>query len=186
METIRTFRWIAGFAVLAVAATGALAVASSQQVASGGDSYSITAQRLRSKLTNTGIELTFLHPPNEPTTAVVGVAGSAPGEQIGFEYQLYPSSDEAKVANLGKLPPRVFGWRKPSHNQIFEPIVRGVLGNVAYAIYELWSIERRKAPRLEALERHWNPQRTLRALDNALFESFPSGDPYANPLSATP
>jgi hypothetical protein len=172
--------------VVAITATAALALADSQQVASGGDSYSVTAQRLRSELTNTGIELTFLHPPHEPTTAVVGVAGSAPGERIGFEYQLYGSSDEATVENLGKLPPNVFGWRKPGHNQIFEPIVRGVLGNVAYAIYELGFIERPKDPRLEALERHWNPQRTLRALDNALFESFPPGDPYANPLSANP
>jgi hypothetical protein len=186
METIRTLRWTAVLAVVAIAVTAALAVASSQQVASGGDSYSITAQRLRSELTNTGIELTFLHPPNEPTAAVVGVAGSAPGERIGFEYQLYRSSEEATVENLGKLPPNVFGWRKPGHNQIFEPIVRGVLGNVAYAIYELEFIERRKAPRLEVLERHWNPERTLRGLDNALFGSFPPGDPYANPLSATP
>jgi hypothetical protein len=186
METIRTFGWIVGFAILAVAATGALALASSQQVASGGDTYSVTAPRLRSELTKTGIELTFLHPPNEPTTAVVGAAGSAPGERIGFEYQLYGGSGEATVENLGKLPPNVFGWHKPGPNEIFEPIVRGVLGNVAYAIYELGFIERQKSPRLEALERHWNPQRTLRALDNALFTSFPSRDPYANPLSVTP
>ena len=141
METVRTLRWTAALAVVAIAATGALALASSQQVASGGDSYRVTPQRLRSELTKTGIELTFLHPPSEPTTAVVGVVGSAPGERIGFEYQLYQSSEEATVEGLGKLPPATFGWPKPSLGEAFEPIVRGVLGNVAYAIYEFWGGE---------------------------------------------
>jgi hypothetical protein len=171
--------------VVAVFAVGALAFASSRQVAFEGDPHHVSAGRLRDELKQGGVRVRYLKPVHEPVPSVVGVASVAPARGIGFEYQVFPSSDETTVAQLGKLKEADFGWPKAKPGVVFEPVVRGVLGNIAYAIYERHFLTE-KGTRKEAMRLQLATQRVLRTLDDALFESFPDRDPYANALSPTP
>jgi hypothetical protein len=112
---------------------------------------------------------------------------SSASHRIGFEYQVFPSGDQATVTYLGRLQTSDFGWPKPRLGIVLEPKVRGVVGNVAFAEYE-WRNQRddRHYTRKAALRSQLALQHMHRALDDALFNSFPSKDPYANALSATP
>jgi len=186
MKRRLAIRWSGVVAVAIVIAVGAVAIASNQRVASGGDRYRVSARRLRSELAKTGLDVRYVHPRHEPTSAVVGVARSLPANPFGFEYQLYRSSDEASVSALGKLKAGAFGWPKPHLGVIFEPVVRGVLGNVAYAIYERSFLREKEGSRAKAWEVQLTVQRTQRELDDALFNTFPPRDPYANALSNNP
>jgi hypothetical protein len=167
--------------VVAVFAVGALAFASSRQVAFEGDPHHVSAGRLRDELKQGGVRVRYV----KPVPAVVGVASVAPARGIGFEYQVFPSSDETTVAQVGKLKEADFGWPKAKPGVVFEPVVRGVLGNVAYAIYERHFLAE-KGTRKEAMRLQLATQRVLKTLDDALFESFPDRDPYANALPPTP
>lgn len=174
-----------GLAVLVGAlAVVALAFARSGKVASEADPHHVPANRLRTELNRGGIQIRYVKPAHEPVPAVVGVASLAPAKGVGFEYQVFPDSDEATVAHLGKLKETDFGWPKAKLGVVFEPVVRGVLGNVAYAIYERHFLAA-QGTRKEAMRIQLATQRVLRTLDDALFESFPKGDPYANALSST-
>ncbi len=180
--------WIVLGAVIAILACVAAASTATAhdgvRVASGGDPYRVSAAHLRHELTTSGIEIRFTHPRGEPVPAVTGV-GSSGRASIGFEFQLYPSSDQASVRDLGRLRAPDFGWRRPHGLLAFEGWIRGVLGNVAYAQYEESLLESHETQsaflRKEAAE-----MRVLRALDNALFRSFPARDPYAQALSPKP
>jgi hypothetical protein len=84
----------------------------------------------------TGIEIRFIQPTHEPVRTVAGVGGSG-RSSIAFEFQLFPTSEQAKVEDLGNLKPREFGWSAAPLFVDWEPRIRGVLANVAYAEYEL-------------------------------------------------
>jgi hypothetical protein len=109
-----------------------------------------------------GVRVRYVKPVHEPVPAVVGVASVAPARGIGFEYQVFPSSDETTVAQLGKLKEADFGWPKAKPGVVFEPVVRGVLGNIAYAIYERHFLAE-KGTRKEAMRLQLATQRVLRS-----------------------
>jgi hypothetical protein len=176
---------IIALAVMVGACVCTSALAGSARVATAGDRHVVTAERLRSELRKANIEIRYTHPMSEPTAAVVGAARAAPAGAIGFEYQLFSSSALATIRYAGKLRPKDFGWPRSKLGVVFEPIVRGVLGNVAYAIYERHFL-RQEGTREEATEVQLSVQRTVRAMDDALFKSFPPRDPYANALSTGP
>jgi hypothetical protein len=157
-------------------------------VASGGDPNVVTTTQLKEGLAKIGAKIRYVDA-REPVPALVGLASKEPTVPIGFEYQVFPSSDQATVAHLGKLSAQTFGWRKPTSGIIFEPLVRGVLGNVAYAVYEDNEHDRHRRPHETAAEAHrfqLAAQAIRRGLDDALFDAFPADDPYANALSPTP
>lgn len=177
-------------AFLAVVCVGAalvaMAVARSDRVASGGDPYKVSSQRLRRELALTGVKIRYLYPRSEPAHAVVGIARQGPAV-IGFEFQLFPSSDEATVFDLGKLRAVDFGWPRQYRGVLLEHRTRGVLANVAFEEYEKLVLESHdRSSHNAAMADQLAAQRVHRALDNALFNSFPARDPYARALSATP
>jgi hypothetical protein len=109
----------------------------------------------------------------------------AGAEPIGFEFRLYPSSDQATVRGLGKMRSTDFGWPKEHRGFIYEPQVRGVLANVAFAEYEWFDLHTHRS-RVAALKSQRAEQRLMRALDDALFGSFPRKDPYVHAVLPTP
>lgn len=186
MSAPRKVTAVAFLAAVVCIAVAAAALAGGDRVATGGDPYRVKAERLRSELAKTGLRIRYIHPHGEPTRTVAGVAEFGWAGPIGFEFQLYPSSDQATVRGVGKLRLADFGGPAKI---IFEPkVIRGVLGNVAFAEYEIPDPgEEESAPsRKIGLHRQLQVQRLNRSLDDALFNSFPAADPYANALSTTP
>jgi hypothetical protein len=186
-------------ALAAVVAAAAVAVAvlvvavasggGKPDVATGGDPNTVSTAQLEAGLAKIGVKIQYVDA-SEPVPAVVGLASVSPASPVGFEYQVFPSSDQATVADLGKLPPHTFGWKKPRASFYYEPTIRGVLGNVAYAIYEdpeEVDVEP-SAKMLSAGVRGYQlaAQKVSRGLDDALFDAFPANDPYVNALSPTP
>ena len=143
----------------------------------GGDPYLVSAERLRSELAGSGAKIRFVAPRGGSIPSVVGVARDG-GAVIGFEFQLYPSSDAATVAAAGELRAARFGWPHRYRGFRLKVEVRGVLGNVVYAEYERGAVERDSTVR-EVRRRQLAHQRIMRALDDALFASFPADDPFA-------
>lgn len=166
--------------VIAVGVLAALALAVDGRVASGGDPHRVTASRLRAELAAKGIEARFVQAPG-PVLALAGVAHMGEAEPVGFEFRLYPSSDQATARGLGKMRSTDFGWPKEQLGFIYESRVRGVLGNVAFAEYEWFDLDTHRS-RSAALKSQLAEQRLLRALDDALFGSFPTNDPYAHAM----
>jgi hypothetical protein len=161
----------------------AIALASGHRVASGGDPFHLTAERLKGRLAVSGIDITYV---DENKRRLEGVARYGRGGPIGFEFRLFNSSDVATIKGIGRLRPSDFGWSKPHLGVTFEVTDRGVLGNVGFAEYELRYLEGRGLSRREIVEAQLAKQRILRGLDDALFSAFPSDDPYVSALSATP
>jgi hypothetical protein len=163
------------------------AMGGSQKVATGTDPYHVTEKRLRAELEKAGVPLRYVHPRNERVPTVSGAVKGNSSHRIGFEYQIFPSGDQATVAYLGRLRTSDFGWPKERLGITLEPKVRGVLGNVAFAEYEWLSHwDHRHYTHKAALRSQLVLQHISRALDDALFNSFPPEDPYANALSTTP
>ncbi len=175
---------VAGLILYMAAGLIANAVAGSHRVATGGDPHSVSAQRLKSELAGTGLAIHYLQPAGEPVPSVTGVAHDGKA-LLGFEFQLYPSSDEATVSDVGKLRAKDLGWPRKYDGFLLHRLVRGVLGNVAFAEYKQGVIESHYTV-AEAHEVQLAHQHIVRALDNALFGSFPSNDPYAHALLAAP
>ncbi|HEX4463960.1 MAG TPA: hypothetical protein VH042_04890 [Solirubrobacterales bacterium] len=144
----------------------------------------MTSSRLRDELAAKGIEARFVQAPG-PVPAVAGVAKMGNAEPVGFEFRLYADSDQATVRGLGRMHSTDFGWPKEQLGVIYQPRVRGVLGNVAFAEYE-WHKLNTHGGRAAALRSQLAKQRLLRALDDALFGSFPTKDPYAHAVLPEP
>lgn len=180
-------RWtglLLALALLVVAATAALG--SIARVASDGDPYRVSVHRLRSELAATGLDIRYIHPAREKGVAVTGVANYGAGGPIGFEYQIFPGSDVATVRQLGNLKAADFGWKEKIPIVFTEHQIRGVLGNVAFAEYEDARTSEPRVSRQRGLRIQLQRQRTTRALDDALFRSFPPSDPYAHAESSSP
>jgi hypothetical protein len=171
-------------AIILVCLLAAFALGADGRVASGGDLYLVTAGRLREELAAKGVEARFVRAPGT-VPALAGVARMAEAEPVGFEFRLYPSSDQATVRGLGKMASTKFGWPEEHRGVIYEPQVRGVLGNVAFAEYEWFDLDTHRS-RAGALKSQLAEQRLLRALDDALFGSFPRQDPYVHAVLPTP
>lgn len=184
---VRKAYWIPALATLIAAAAISISIASDSlpiRVSTGGDPYEVSAKRLRHELEATGIAIRFI--PQKTirlVESVVGV-GRVGRAEIGFEFRLYPSSDRASVRQMGRLKARQFDWRDPRRISGMDVKLRGVLANVAYAQYSPISEVRESTQAYLQLDAQH--RRVLRALDDALFGSFPRSDPYAYPLSATP
>jgi hypothetical protein len=175
---------VPALALIMVGVAAAVALALDGRVASGGDPYRVTAGRLRDELAAKGVEARFVSAPGT-VPALAGVAKLGDAEPVGFEFRLYPGSDEATVAGLGRMRSTDFGWPREQLGFIYEPRIRGVLGNVAFAEYEWFDLHTHLS-RAAALRSQLAEQRLLRALDDALFGSFPAGDPYAHAQLAAP
>ncbi|HZO05581.1 MAG TPA: hypothetical protein VFB52_04280 [Solirubrobacterales bacterium] len=143
----------------------------------GGDPYLVSAERLRSELAGSGAKIRFAASRGGAIPSVVGVARDG-GAVIGFEFQLYPSSDVATVAAAGELRAARFGWPRRYRGFLLKVEVRGVLGNVVYTEYERGAVESHSTVR-EVNRRQRARQRIMRALDDALFASYPEDDPFA-------
>lgn len=187
MSTSKRTLTAAAIALLtATAATiGRASEFGNSQVATSGDPYAVTPKRLKRELREDGIDVRFIHTKRVAHAKSVAGVGSLGRAGIGFEFQLYPSSDQASVRRLGQLSRRRFGRIGQRPISGIDVKLRGVLANVAYAQYQpYWegnSESRRAFLRFDAQYR-----RVLRALDDALFASFPRDDPYAHALSAVP
>jgi hypothetical protein len=183
MATIRPFLGCLGIGICLYAA--GVSVADYQQVATGADPHRVTAQSLRDELQRTGLAVRFTDPKGLPVPSVTGVArhGSA---VVGFEFQLFPSSDVATVRQVGLLDAEDFGWPRRDRSFFLDRWVRGVIANVAFAEYEQNVIEGPQQTFAEAHEAQLAEQRVQRALDDALFHSFPEDDPYAHALLRRP
>lgn len=168
-------------AVIVMAALVAVAVGDTHRSASDGDPYRVTPLRLIRELDKAqGVDVRFTKPSGEPVRTIAGV-GSSGGVAIAFEFQLYPTSDEATVEQLGRLKPRDFGWTGGRWVE-WEPRLRGVLANVAYAQYERRHIYVENHETVsEYLHDDASRRRVQRALDDALFDVFPASDSFAHP-----
>lgn len=168
-------------AAFTCALVAAMAIAGGgQRVATGVDTYRVTGKHLRKSLRKSSINIHFIQQENEPLPTVSGIGTSGEAE-LGFEFQIYPSSREATIAALGTLRPRDFGWSVIGSRERWLRRIRGVLANVAYAQYEV-EVERPRETARAYLRREAAHRRVLRALDDALFASFPVDDPYAYAL----
>jgi hypothetical protein len=153
--------------------TGIAVAQSSERVATGGDPYLVTPDRLQQELAAAGVQIEYARPARSRST-VSGVA-SLGHASVGFEFQIFPGSDGATVRGLGKLGLRHFDWRRPRGLFDLRKSIRGVLANVAYAQYELELLEAHDPPGTY-LRRDRQRRRLRRALDDALFNAFPSND----------
>ncbi|HZO05580.1 MAG TPA: hypothetical protein VFB52_04275 [Solirubrobacterales bacterium] len=159
-------------------------VAAAEKVAIEGDPHVVSEQSLKDELMKTGVAIQFHTVESGEVPSVVGVARDG-GAVVGFEFQLYPSSDEATAWDLGELPAAAFGWPPKYKDFLLKVEVRGVLGNVAFAEYERGVLESQSTVK-EVNERQRSKQRVARALDDALFGLFPSSDPYVHALATVP
>lgn len=171
-------------AMVAFGGLAAFAMAGDQRVATGGDPYRVTASKLRDELVARGVEARFVPAPGGVET-LAGVAKMPGAEPAGFEFRLYPSSDQATVRGLGRMRSTDFGWPREQLHFVFESRIRGVLGNVAFAEYEWFDLNTHRS-RVAAIESQLAEQRLLRAIDDALFASYPASDPYVHALSSSP
>ena len=181
MSVVRRLVCLAGV-VACLVVVGSVAAA--EKVAVGGDPYVVSEQRLKDELIATGVAIQFHTVEFGEVPSVVGVASDG-GAAIGFEFQIYPSSDEATAWDLGELPAAAFGWPPKYKDFLLQVEVRGVLGNVAFAEYERGAVESASTAK-EVNERQRSEQRVVRALDDALFGSFPPADPYVHALANEP
>jgi hypothetical protein len=163
------------FALIAAISSGSVRVATgeSPRVASDGDPHRVTVRHLREALANSGLTIRPARTPSPSASTITGVA-SVDDVKIGFEFQIFSSSDVATIRRLGRLRPTDFGWPPARFDPLYRTWIRGVLGNVAYAQYEVETDQQLLAERAR--------RRVIRELDDVLFGLFPSGDPYANAL----
>ncbi len=152
-------------------------------VAAHGDPHTITEQRLMHELAASGLRVRYIES-HRAVSAVAGVARAGTAK-LGFEFQLFPRSDEATVGGVGRLRPADFGWPKAGGLFGFERQIRGVLANVAYAQYEEFPVEGHET-RNAYLRKEADRRRIVRGLDDALFASLPSRDPYAHSIRISP
>jgi hypothetical protein len=173
---------VAGCATLACVAA---LVISTGRADSASDS-AITATQLRQSLARSGLQITHrVGRPRESAVDVVGgIARGAHGARVEFEF-VVAKGRRASTRQLGTLDIRI---RRLGPNQnrpeavrlrsgtLVTPVIRGVLGNVAYALYYFGV---REAP----------PEATfdvVRRLDRALFDAFPPTDPEAHAILERP
>jgi hypothetical protein len=167
--------------VLVLAGAGAATSSRVESGAVGGDPSVVHRDQLREELDRIGLDIEYAAQRQDTAPAIVGTA-SERGVQLGFEFQIYPTSSSATIAQLGRLAPRVFGWRPSPY---YSSQIRGVLANVAYAQYERTPVGSERSVALY-LERSAALRRIQRSLDDALFGAFPEDDPYAHALDITP
>ena len=170
--------------LLMVIAT-AFASGGGTQVAFEGDPFVVTPTQLKSGLSKAGLKVRYVKGAAGPATEVAGVA-HLQDHLIGFEFQLFPASDEATVRYVGRLQAPDFGWPKNIyHGMKFKTWVRGVLGNVAFAEYERSPLRKHFTP-AEARRSQLTYQSLRRRVDDALFRSFPENDPYVHATAVKP
>lgn len=141
----------------------------------GGSVDRVSTKQLRSELEQAKVSI---QPGSDTSASTVSGVASQGRAAIGFEFRVYPSSDEATVRGLGNLSLGDLGYPSPNGVTV-KKVIRGVLGNVAYAQYRVerdWKTER------AYLEENESRREVIRELDDALFRSFPPDNPYAQPL----
>ncbi len=156
-----------------------------RKVATNSDPHCLTAQSLRLHLERSGLAIRFIRHVDEPVPSIVGVARRG-SEVLGFEFQLFPSSDEATVSRVGRLEAADFSWPPRFHGFLLGRWVRGVIANVAFAEYERNVVEGPRQSVGEAHRAQLDEQELQRAVDDALFSSFPARDPFAHAVSGRP
>jgi hypothetical protein len=176
MRAVKPWTWIVSAAVVLLA-TGGLALSATgdtTRVSSGGDPHHVTLRELRDRLERSGVAIRPARHPAPSRSTIAGVA-SAGRAMIGFEFQVFSSSDVATIRGLGRLRPPDFGWPPTRFDPLYRTWIRGVLSNVAYAQYE---IETDRQLGAEPARR-----RIIRALDDALIGAFPADDPYVHAMA---
>lgn len=177
---------VAGTAVLALTLAVA-AVSAGDGVSTGGDPHVVTKHELRAALARSGLALRF--GASDSRTRADRVQGFARrGDvRLGFEFQLFRNGDQTTIRSLARLGLDEFGLAHVRPRLDTYPMVRGVVGNVAYATYEIdpenWPVDRsdRYYLRYERDALHIG-----RTLDDALFGLFPANDPSVHALSPDP
>jgi hypothetical protein len=146
----------------------------------------ITAGALERSLMRSGLQITPRagHPHAGSSEVIAGIAHGASGARVEFEFAV-SKSRRASTTQLGTvgIPIRRSG---PNQNRpetvrlrsgtLVTPVIRGVLGNVAYALYYFGV---REAP----------PDATrdvVRRVDTALFDAFPATDAEAHAILSRP
>lgn len=171
-----------------IVATIACAMALSTQTGCGSEQHvpTITASKLRASLARSGLRIdTRRGHPRRPRTEVVGgIAHGAHGARVEFEF-VVADGRRAGTDELGTLdiPFRSDGRHRnrplsirTRSGTLVSPVIRGVLGNVAYATYYFGL---REAPPAATED-------VVRRLDAALFDTFPATDAEAHAIRRTP
>jgi hypothetical protein len=147
---------------------------------------SITAGALSRSLALSGLEITPVkgRPRNGSSEVVGGIAYGTQGARVEFEFAV-AANGQASTRQLGGLgiPIRRSGpnQNRPDRVRVrsgerVTPVIRGVVGNVAYALYYFGI---REAPPDATRE-------VVRRLDAALFDAFPARDAEAHAVMQDP
>jgi hypothetical protein len=177
---VNTPMWIVATIACAIALTAQTGCGSDQKVPT------IRASELRASLARSGlrIEPRRGHPRKAHTEVVGGIAHGAHGARVEFEFVVVRGR-RAHTDELGTLdiPFRSDGLNRnrplsirTRSGTLVSPVIRGVLGNVAYATYYFGI---REAPPTATED-------VVRRLDAALFDTFPATDPEAHAIRRTP
>jgi hypothetical protein len=146
----------------------------------------ITAGALERSLERSGLQITPRsgRPRTGLSEVIAGIAHGARGARVEFEFAVSkdPRASTTQLGTVG-IPIKRSG---PNQNRpdsvrlgsgiLVTPVIRGVLGNVAYALYYFGV---REAP----------PDATrdvVRRLDTALFDAFPATDTEAHAILPRP
>lgn len=178
---LKTRMLLIAAAVCSVALTTLTGCGSSQK-----PTTTITAAQLRASLARSGLQVdprrSRRHKPD--TEVVGGVAHGEHGARVEFEF-VVANGRRAGTDELGTLDipfrsdgvnrNQPLGVHTPS-GDLVTPDVRGVLGNVAYAVYYFGI---REAPPAAT-------QDIVRRLDDALFQTFPPTDAEAHAIRRSP
>jgi len=165
-----------------------MAVLVSAEMGCGGPSSgaAISARHLRASLARSGLNIAFIRARPSPgaRNVVAGVATGSTGARVEFEFVLAAGrrGSTHQLGTLGIALPRdglnenhTETARLPSGQRV-APVVRGVVGNVAYSLYFFVPS---RAPRAATED-------VVRRLDAALFDAFPADDAEAHPIRTTP
>jgi hypothetical protein len=146
----------------------------------------ITADQLRESLTRSGVRIDPRrgHPRKSDSEVIGGIAHGEHGARVEFEF-VVTAGRRARTDELGTLdiPFRSDGVNRnrplrvrTATGDLVTPVIRGVLGNVAYATYYFGI---REAPPAATDD-------VVRRLDRALFNTFPPTDAEAHAIRRTP
>jgi hypothetical protein len=134
-------------------------------------SHVVTVEELRRSLDHSGLTVRYLR---APAGVVAGWASGDGDGRVGFEF-VVAKKRPATTDLLGHAPLPLNDGQPTAADTDHEidPLVRGIISNVAYASYFFG-----RFPDSDA------NSRISRALDDALFGLFPRGDPAAWPRRA--
>jgi hypothetical protein len=177
---VKARSWIVATMVCGIALTAQTGCGREQNVPT------ITASKLRASLEHSGLRIDARrgHPRKADAEVVGGIAHGAHGSRVEFEF-VVATGRRAGTDELGTLdiPFRSDGLNRnrplsirTRSGTLVSPVIRGVLGNVAYATYYFGI---REAPPAATDD-------VVRRLDAALFDTFPATDAEAHPILLTP